>query len=271
MHCDIIGRPCCVGLVGQCILTTREFCEFQNGYFHQEAFLCSQVSCLGDVCGMIPFADDDRPDQFYRLWTPIFLHAGVIHLLISIAFQWTIMRHLEKYAGWFRIAIIFIFSGIVGNLASAIFTPYHAEAGPTGSHFGLIASLVVTLIVDIINYRKDYRSPLMAVLRLVGICLVLFAVGLLPFVDNWAHVFGFTYGAILSCLLLPDVAVRGVRRLTIVIVSLLLAVAIPTGLVLLFYYFPVYECEACAYFNCIPFYPSFCATRRIQLPSLVKT
>lgn len=43
MKCKIIGRPCCVGIEGQCIITTSDHCEFLRGYFHAEAALCSQV------------------------------------------------------------------------------------------------------------------------------------------------------------------------------------------------------------------------------------
>lgn len=32
-----------------CEITTREYCEFMHGYFHEEATLCSQVSGAGDV------------------------------------------------------------------------------------------------------------------------------------------------------------------------------------------------------------------------------
>lgn len=46
---------------------------------------------------------------------------------MSVAFQMTILRDLEKLAGWLRISIIYIISGITGNLASAIFLPYRAE------------------------------------------------------------------------------------------------------------------------------------------------
>ena len=42
----------------------------------------------------------------------------------------TILRDLEKLAGWVRISIIYILSGITGNLASALFLPYRAEVGP---------------------------------------------------------------------------------------------------------------------------------------------
>lgn len=39
----------------------------------------------------------------------------------------TVLRDLEKLAGWHRIAIIYLLSGVTGNLASAIFLPYRAE------------------------------------------------------------------------------------------------------------------------------------------------
>ena len=41
--------------------------------------------------------------------------------------QYVVMRDLEKMAGPTRIAIIYIGSGLAGNLASGIFLPYQAE------------------------------------------------------------------------------------------------------------------------------------------------
>lgn len=63
----------------------------------------------------------------------------MVHCLVSVVFQMTILRDLEKLAGWHRIAIIFILSGITGNLASAIFLPYRAEVG-TGDRVGRASS-----------------------------------------------------------------------------------------------------------------------------------
>ncbi|CAB1313095.1 unnamed protein product, partial [Coregonus sp. 'balchen'] len=127
VDCAITGRPCCIGTKGRCEITSREYCDFMKGYFHEEATLCSQVACLNDVCGLLPFLNPEIPDQFYRLWLSLFLHAGILHCLVSVLFQMTILRDLEKLAGWLRISIIYIVSGITGNLASAIFIPYRAE------------------------------------------------------------------------------------------------------------------------------------------------
>ncbi|XP_049577728.1 inactive rhomboid protein 2 isoform X2 [Syngnathus scovelli] len=134
MDCNIKGRPCCIGTKGRCEITTREYCSFMHGYFHEDATLCSQVHCLDDVCGLLPFLNPDVPDQFYRFWLSLFLHAGLLHCVVSVVFQMTILRDLEKLAGWVRISIIYVFSGITGNLASALFLPYRTEGPATGIH-----------------------------------------------------------------------------------------------------------------------------------------
>ena len=46
MMCEVVGRPCCVGVQGGCIMATREYCTFRRGYFHENASLCSQVAYM---------------------------------------------------------------------------------------------------------------------------------------------------------------------------------------------------------------------------------
>lgn len=117
---------------------------------------------MNDICGMLPFGDPDKPDQFYRLFTSIFLHAGwvlklpfcdgelsanydecpsvsaspyyywyyilryfrLLQLLVTIIYNLFILRPVEIMIGWIRTVVIFFGSGIAGSLASAIFLPY---------------------------------------------------------------------------------------------------------------------------------------------------
>lgn len=76
---------------------------------------------------MFPFLSADFPDQFYRLFTSLCLHAGVLHLAITVAFQHILLADLERLLGPIRTAIVYIGSGIAGNLTSAIFVPYKPE------------------------------------------------------------------------------------------------------------------------------------------------
>ncbi|XP_050295701.1 uncharacterized protein LOC126735679, partial [Anthonomus grandis grandis] len=263
MVCEVIGHPCCIGIHGQCRITTREYCDFVRGSFHEEASLCSQVSCLNDVCGMIPFYFPDTPDQFYRLWTSLFLHAGILQLAITILVQHFLMRDLEKLTGSLRIGIIYMGSGVAGNLASAIFVPYRADVGPAGSQFGLLACL----IVEVLNAWPMLKHPNQALCKLLSITLVLFLIGLLPWVDNYAHLFGFVFGFLLSYALLPFVSFGPYdrqKKVFLIWVCLLTTMILFIVLMLLFYIIPVYDCKICSYFNCLPLTRDFCANQNIN-------
>ncbi|XP_036395459.1 inactive rhomboid protein 2-like [Megalops cyprinoides] len=256
MDCKIKGRPCCIGTKGRCEITTREYCTFMHGYFHEEATLCSQVHCLDDVCGLLPFLNPDVPDQFYRLWLSLFLHAGLLHCLVSVVFQMTVLRDLEKLAGWLRISIIYLLSGITGNLASALFLPYRAEVGPAGSQFGLLACL----FVELFQGWQMLEKPWKAFLKLLGIVLFLFLCGLLPWIDNIAHIFGFISGMLLSFAFLPYVTFGTFdkyRKRILILLSLLVYVGLLSSLVVWFYIYPIHW-HWLEHLTCLPFTNKFC-------------
>uniref|UniRef100_G1R919 Inactive rhomboid protein n=1 Tax=Nomascus leucogenys TaxID=61853 RepID=G1R919_NOMLE len=256
MDCVITGRPCCIGTKGRCEITSREYCDFMRGYFHEEATLCSQVHCMDDVCGLLPFLNPEVPDQFYRLWLSLFLHAGILHCLVSICFQMTVLRDLEKLAGWHRIAIIYLLSGVTGNLASAIFLPYRAEVGPAGSQFGILACL----FVELFQSWQILARPWRAFFKLLAVVLFLFTFGLLPWIDNFAHISGFISGLFLSFAFLPYISFGKFdlyRKRCQIIVFQVVFLGLLAGLVVLFYFYPV-RCEWCEVLTCIPFTDKFC-------------
>uniref|UniRef100_A0A3Q2YBJ7 Inactive rhomboid protein n=1 Tax=Hippocampus comes TaxID=109280 RepID=A0A3Q2YBJ7_HIPCM len=256
MDCNIKGRPCCIGTKGRCEITTREYCTFMHGYFHEDATLCSQVHCLDDVCGLLPFLNPDVPDQFYRFWLSLFLHAGLLHCVVSVVFQMTILRDLEKLAGWVRISIIYIFSGITGNLASALFLPYRAEVGPAGSQFGLLACL----FVELFQGWQMLEKPWKAFLKLLGIVFFLFLCGLLPWIDNIAHIFGFLSGMLLSFAFLPYVTFGTFdkyRKRVLIVVSLLAYIGLFSSLIVWFYIYPI-NWHWLEHLTCLPFTSKFC-------------
>lgn len=189
----------------------------------------------------------------------------ILHLALTVALQYWLMRDLEKMAGAARIALIYLGSGMVGNLASAIFVPYRAEVGPAGAHFGLLACCMV----EVIHQWHMLKYPEMAILKLVGITAVFFLAGLLPWVDNYAHLFGFIFGFLLSYAILPFVTFgRNYdrrRKLVLIVVCLSSVVFLFVGLLLLFYITPIHDCEVCKYFNCIPITKDFCADQNIDL------
>ncbi|XP_048509287.1 inactive rhomboid protein 1 isoform X2 [Athalia rosae] len=263
MVCEVIGHPCCIGIHGMCRITTKEYCDFVHGYFHEEASLCSQVECLHDVCGMIPFLHPEWPDQFYRLFTSIFLHAGIFHLAITLCVQYFFMRDLEKLTGSFRIAIIYFTGGLAGNLASAIFVPYRAEVGPAGAHFALLA----TLVVEVLNSWPMLKHPRRALSKLLISLFALLILGALPWIDNYAHLFGFVFGFLAAYAVMPFISFGRYdrrRKILLIWICLILIVGLFAMLLALFYNVPAYECEICKLFTCIPFTKDFCASQNIN-------
>ena len=138
------------------------------------------------------------------------------------------------------------------------------QAGPAGSQFGILACLVV----EVVQNWSLINNPAWALGKLLIIILVLFIIGLLPLVDNYAHLFGFIFGFLLSFALLPYVTFGKKDKkwkLFGVIFCLFVACGLFALLIVLFYVTPVYHCPYCHYFNCIPFTSKFCQSMEVKI------
>uniref|UniRef100_A0A1I8QES1 Peptidase S54 rhomboid domain-containing protein n=1 Tax=Stomoxys calcitrans TaxID=35570 RepID=A0A1I8QES1_STOCA len=239
MVCEVIGHPCCAGIYGECRITTREYCDFVNGYFHEEASLCSQISCLNNVCGMFPFVNVEVPDQFYRLFTSLCMHAGILHLMITVIFQHVFLADLERLIGPIRTAILYIGSGLAGNLTSAVLMPYKPEVGPLASLSGVIASLMVLLIL---SHWQHLHKPHVALFKLMVIGAILLAIGTLPWQLNFAGIFaGIFSGIFLTIALVPFVSVTKYRRkskINLIWFCIIFHIFVYTTMLIIFYMFP---------------------------------
>jgi len=175
----------------------------------------------------------------------------------------TVLRDMEKLAGWLRISIIYMLSGITGNLGSAIFLPYRAEVGPAGSIFGILACL----FVEVIQCWQLFSSPRRALIKLVTIACLLFFAGTLPWVDNFAHIFGFIAGFLLSFSFLPYIHFSSFdkrRKQFQVFTSFFLFLGLFATLVFFFYIQPISDCKVCKHINCIELTDDFCSNHGFQ-------
>ena len=119
-------RPCCLSIIGDCNVTSKEECTARKGYFHETADNCEQVNCLKDICGFngayigsqtgLPY--QPTANQFWRWFMALFVHLGVIHLVIVLPIQLYIGIKIERTIGWLRIGLIYIISGVGGNIVS---------------------------------------------------------------------------------------------------------------------------------------------------------
>ena len=92
-------------------------------------------------------------------------------------------------------------------------------------------------------------------------------VGFLPWVDNYANVFGFIFGFLLSYAVMPFVTFGPFdrsRKLLLIWVCLAAVLIMLSALIILFYVTPIYECKICEYLNCIPFTDDICTEQNIR-------
>lgn len=138
--------------------------------------------------------------QVWRLFTAMFLHIGVLHLLFNLYALNVLGPLVEGYFGHARFAVIYFLGGLFGSLASYAFSPV-ASAGASGAIFGLAGSITVYFLRYRENFGARGRAILTNMLVVIGINLVF---GLaMPGIDNWGHLGGLIGGAMVTVGLLP--------------------------------------------------------------------
>ncbi|KAL9954611.1 hypothetical protein ACROYT_G042175 [Oculina patagonica] len=251
-------RPCCLGLHSQCEVTSEQNCSFQGGHWYKDKMLCSEVNCLDGICGMSGVKNKTGGHQWYRLITPIFLHLGVFHLLTNLLFQIPVGILIEREIGTVRMALIYLISGIGGNLICGLFTPLTPQAGASGALFGLIGLLIIKLL----QLRHEVKRPCVEVLILLGVVLVSFALGTLPYIGNFVHIGGFLFGLLASLVFLPRTNFRChslalYSAFKAIACTVLMSVIVITS-VAFFFVKNSRFCSWCQYIDCVPYTEHFC-------------
>lgn len=132
----------------------------------------------------------------WRLLSAIFLHGGLVHLLVNGVALRDIGHEVEVRDGHGRTLLVFLLAGAVGFAASSAWHPEVVSIGASGAILGLIGWWGVGVWKSPGGRGDAFRA---ARLRALGIYLaVVFGAGLLvPGIDNMAHLAGLLTGALL--------------------------------------------------------------------------
>jgi membrane associated rhomboid family serine protease len=123
--------------------------------------------------------------EYYRLVTAMFMHYGVLHLLMNMWALWILGRALESMFGSLRFLAIYLICGLGGNVAAYLFQPYALSAGASTAIFGLFSVLFVAL--------RRLRLSTATVVPIIIINLIFtFSV---PGISWAGHIGGFVTGA----------------------------------------------------------------------------
>ncbi|KAL6601717.1 hypothetical protein ACP70R_044937 [Stipagrostis hirtigluma subsp. patula] len=205
--------------------------------------------------------------QGWRLISCIWLHAGLIHLVVNMLSLLFIGIRLEQQFGFVRIGAIYLLSGFGGSVLSALFLRNnYISVGASGALFGLLGSMLSELLMN----WTIYSNKAAAIITLLFIIALNLAIGILPHADNFAHIGGFATGFLLGFVLLARPQFGWMERHELpqtsqppkykayqyvlwVVALILLLVGFVISLVMLFKGKNGNDgCHWCHYLNCVP-------------------
>ncbi len=160
--------------------TGSDFVSFQADY------LLDWGACYAPMIG---------EGQWWRLFTGVFLHSGVMHLVANMVCLFYVGIDLERMMSHPRYLGIYLLSGFAGSIVSVLWhtTPV-VGVGASGAILGLFGAFIVLLLCGVYPWAYA-KSLLWGVAIFVGFNLL---AGAIPGIDSIAHIGGLLCGILLG-------------------------------------------------------------------------
>jgi rhomboid protease GluP len=138
--------------------------------------------------------------QFWRIFTSMFVHGGLIHVGANMWCLWNFGPLAERVYGRWRFLIIYLLTGLAASVASLAVHPSTISVGASGAIFGVVGALVFPF------YRKRLQLPPPIMRSMMSSLLTFIVINLLigsavPVIDNAAHVGGLLAGLLLGAVI----------------------------------------------------------------------
>ncbi|MDO4437976.1 MAG: rhomboid family intramembrane serine protease [Eubacteriales bacterium] len=137
--------------------------------------------------------------EYFRLLSSCFMHFGIEHLVSNMLVLFLMGDNLERYLGHIKFLILYIASGIIGNVVSLyyhnIIGEFVVSAGASGAVFGVSGAILWILMR---NKGQLDELSLNRILLMIGMNIYIGVTG--SGVDNAAHIGGLLSGFILAVL-----------------------------------------------------------------------
>lgn len=150
---------------------------------------------------LLPLGANYRPlvmeGQYWRLFTSIFLHGGIMHVLMNCYGLYFVGVFLEPVIGKWKFLLSYLITGIAGSIASIYWHEATVSIGASGAIFGIFGVFIALLTTPL--FEKGFKKVFLThTLIYVSINLV---IGISGGIDNAAHIGGLLSGLILGYVL----------------------------------------------------------------------
>lgn len=136
--------------------------------------------------------------QHYRLWSSMFLHASLTHILGNMSSLIFVGNILEDLIGHVRYLLVYILSGVGSAYLSLLFlNPNTVSVGASGAVFGIIGCLLIVTMFCYSNWKNGVVSALLyTILINLGISIID------PSINLYAHLGGLITGIVCGIIIL---------------------------------------------------------------------
>lgn len=132
--------------------------------------------------------------QWWRLFSAMFLHGGITHLLMNMFSLYLIGRTAENYFDMKSYISIYLFSGLIGGLVSLYVHPVSVGVGASGAIFGVFGALAGFFLAHREKIASHTKAFMKDFVIIMGINLIIgFSI---ESVDVSAHIGGLLIGFI---------------------------------------------------------------------------
>lgn len=130
--------------------------------------------------------------EYWRFFAAMFLHSGIMHLGVNCYSLFVLGCDVEKLFGRFKFITVYFVAGVVGNIASFMFS-YGAGVGASGAIFGLLGTLLYFGLEKPVLFKVYFGYNV-----IVSIVINLVYGFSNPRIDNFAHIGGLIGGFLVS-------------------------------------------------------------------------
>ncbi len=103
----------------------------------------TSAATIYEFGGMFGWSMKNGYPELWRFISPIFVHIGWQHIFFNGLSIYFLGRQLEMIFGHWKFLVVYLLSGIMGNVITLLLSPNTVAAGASTSLFGLFAIMAV--------------------------------------------------------------------------------------------------------------------------------
>lgn len=171
-----------------------------------------------------PFSLGAQP---WRMLVSNYLHFGIIHIFFNMWCLWNLGLLMERLVDGWTYVLAYTACGIGGSIASLAWHPMVIGAGASGAIFGL-AGLMITIFYlgDLPIPKAAIKPTLKSLISFAGYNLLF---GLVPGIDNSAHLGGLITGLLLGAVIARTVTAPKATRVASCWIIFIVTAAVLAG------------------------------------------